>query len=165
MVGAVAPVMVWACTGVPEVEPVVATWRNPPPGSRTHGVFEGRVPCDDCERVKILTLHRDAKEDVPTTYVLGRVYVGQSDVHHGAEGDWEVTGGGLHSIRMPRFTDWVVTRPTNSGTGSPWAKTSCSCSTPTSGRDSAMRPTASRYPAHPNHSRALGALRCRASSR
>lgn len=65
--------------------------RTPPPGSAQFGIFEGRVPCADCERLKLrLTLHKNAQDETPTTYVLERIYVGSGDTRHVTDGRWSV---------------------------------------------------------------------------
>lgn len=63
---------------------------KPPPGSILYGVFEGRIPCADCEKVKMgLTLHQNAKDHSPTTYVLQRVSVGKGNDVTVTEGKWK----------------------------------------------------------------------------
>lgn len=58
------------------------------------GVFEGRVPCADCERVKVrLVLRRDPETNAPTTYVLERINVGQGNARHTTTGRWTITRG------------------------------------------------------------------------
>ena len=58
------------------------------------GVFEGRVPCTDCERVKVrLTLFQDAATREPTTYVLELIHVGLGDERQTTEGPWTITHG------------------------------------------------------------------------
>ena len=62
-------------------------------GDPLFGVYEGRVPCEDCNALKIgLALYRDDETWAPTTYKLVRVYVGKSDEQHVNEGVWRVDG-------------------------------------------------------------------------
>jgi hypothetical protein len=52
------------------------------------GTFEGRFPCQTCERTKVrLTLFEDQLS--PTTYVLHEVFVGQSDSVYTTYGTWK----------------------------------------------------------------------------
>jgi hypothetical protein len=78
----------------PPTNPSPPPDRRPPPGSRMHGVFEAKVPCADCQLVKVrLTLHRDIADGLPTTYVLERIYVGKGNDRHTTRGQWsEATG-------------------------------------------------------------------------
>ena len=58
------------------------------------GIFEGRVPCDDCEKIKIfLVLYQDPEKKTPTTYKLGRVYVGKGNDRTMTEGNWTILHG------------------------------------------------------------------------
>lgn len=62
-------------------------------GDPLFGVFESKVPCEDCSAIKIgLALYRDDETWAPTTYKLVRVYVGKSDEQHVNEGVWMVDG-------------------------------------------------------------------------
>jgi hypothetical protein len=71
----------------PEVEPRPIV--TAPMGSRLYGVFEGKTPCDDCERIKFaLTLFVDETSGRSTTYVLERIYVGKGNDRTVTEGDW-----------------------------------------------------------------------------
>jgi hypothetical protein len=57
-----------------------------------YGVFEGRIPCVDCERVKVrLTLSTD--DAAPTDYVLELIHVGQGDARQVSEGSWRIESG------------------------------------------------------------------------
>ena len=63
-----------------------------PARSDLFGVFEGRVPCTGCERVKVrLTLSAD--DATPTDYVLELIHVGQGDERQVSEGSWRIHGG------------------------------------------------------------------------
>jgi hypothetical protein len=81
-----------ACTGDPPPPPLPPI--TPPAGSELYGVFEGRTPCEGCDRVKLwLVLHRSAQDRSPTAYMLGRIYVGQGNDRHLTEGRWtSITG-------------------------------------------------------------------------
>ncbi|MQA77021.1 MAG: hypothetical protein GEV10_00825 [Streptosporangiales bacterium] len=58
------------------------------------GVFEGRVPCAGCERVKVrLVLRQNPATSEPTTYVLEQINVGQGDERHTTSGRWTITRG------------------------------------------------------------------------
>jgi hypothetical protein len=93
-----------ACSGETAAgDPDIATRRLPPPGSTLYGTFEGKVPCADCERTKMaLTLHRDADDLTPTSYLLERIFVGEGDDRWVNEGRWENTAG------IPGAEDAVV---------------------------------------------------------
>ena len=68
--------------------------RSPPQGSRTFGVYEGKTPCGDCERIKVaLTLFVDQETNAPTKYLLERIYVGKGDDRTINEGTWQTTTG------------------------------------------------------------------------
>lgn len=59
--------------------------------SQPYGVFEGRIPCGDCERVKVrLTLHRNPANNAPTEYLLERIQVGKGNDRLVARGRWQV---------------------------------------------------------------------------
>lgn len=65
-----------------------------PGDSSVLGVFEGRIPCAGCERVKVrLILRQDPATKKPTTYVLERINVGEGDARHITNGTWEVSRG------------------------------------------------------------------------
>lgn len=78
---------------------------TPPAGSELYGVFEGKTPCEDCERVKLwLVLHRSLQDQSPTRYILGRIYVGRGNERHITEGRWTSSTG------TPTDADAVVYR-------------------------------------------------------
>jgi hypothetical protein len=59
--------------------------------SQVYGVFEGRVPCYDCERIKVrLTLLRNPATHAPTEYMLERIYVGKGNDRTTTRGRWSV---------------------------------------------------------------------------
>lgn len=67
---------------------------RPPLGSTRYGIFEGKVPCDGCEKIKTrLTLHRSAQDNRPTTYVLERVSVGIGNERLIDTGAWTTSSG------------------------------------------------------------------------
>lgn len=57
-------------------------------------VFESRIPCADCEKIKFaLALYRNRETKAPTTYKLARVYVAKGDDRTINEGTWTITHG------------------------------------------------------------------------
>lgn len=49
-------------------------------GDSILSVFESRVPCPDCERLKIaLAVYGNPKIQLPSTYAMARVYVGKNN--------------------------------------------------------------------------------------
>lgn len=58
-------------------------------------VFESRLPCADCEKIKFaLVLYRDSATKAPTTYKLARVYVARSPEDRiVVDGTWAITRG------------------------------------------------------------------------
>ncbi|MCY1075109.1 copper resistance protein NlpE N-terminal domain-containing protein [Archangium lansingense] len=66
----------------------------PPTGSYRYGVFEGRVPCGDCERIKVgLALHRNESDGSPSRYYLERIYVGKGNERYPSSGTWTTSVG------------------------------------------------------------------------
>jgi hypothetical protein len=60
-----------------------------PAGSRLLGVFEGRVPCEGCERIDVfLALFVSEQNDAPTTYLLSMAYVGTEAARQEKLGRW-----------------------------------------------------------------------------
>lgn len=58
------------------------------------GVFEGRIPCADCERTKVaLVLYESATTKAPSTYWLARVGVGKTDDRIVTQGTWTTRRG------------------------------------------------------------------------
>ena len=58
------------------------------------GVFESRIPCADCERLKFaLAIYQDQQTNLPTTYVMSRVYVGRDENRISNNGNVNVTTG------------------------------------------------------------------------
>ena len=63
-------------------------------GDPVFAVFESRIPCADCEKIKFsLVLYRDPENNVPTTYKMARVYVAKGDDRIINEGNWSITNG------------------------------------------------------------------------
>lgn len=49
-------------------------------GEPVIAVYESRIPCDDCERLKFaLALYGKSKTENPVSYLMARVYVGKND--------------------------------------------------------------------------------------
>jgi hypothetical protein len=62
-------------------------------GEAVAAVFESRIPCDDCQTIKLgLALYRDAR-GAPTTYRMARVHVGKGDERTVNEGAWRIERG------------------------------------------------------------------------
>lgn len=76
--------------------PTIEPWY---PAVNEHGdpvfaVFESRIPCADCEKIKFaLALYRNRETKTPTTYKLARVYVAKGDDRTINEGTWAITHG------------------------------------------------------------------------
>jgi hypothetical protein len=63
-------------------------------GAPVMGVFEGRTPCADCEKIKMaLALYENRETKEPSTYWLARVYGGKSDDRVVTEGTWSKRRG------------------------------------------------------------------------
>lgn len=72
----------------------VAALPSPEPGAAVYGVFEGRVPCQDCERIKVrLTLFEDPASSDPAACTLERIHVGKGDDRTVDSGGWRTTIG------------------------------------------------------------------------
>jgi hypothetical protein len=75
--------------------------RSPPAGSHLYGVFEGKVPCEDCERVKVrLALFRNSDSAGANTYLLERieVYEGHRVTSRGRWSSTRETVAGLDGL-------------------------------------------------------------------
>lgn len=58
------------------------------------GVFEGNIPCADCERIKMrLTLYQDPTTLGAAGYTLDQVYVGRIDTPISEQGTWDYLRG------------------------------------------------------------------------
>ncbi|MFO1349930.1 MAG: copper resistance protein NlpE N-terminal domain-containing protein [Gammaproteobacteria bacterium] len=77
----------------PAVEPWYPTVNEN--GDPVFAVFESRIPCADCQKIKFaLALYRDPKTKAPTTYKLARVYVARSPEDRMVnEGHWMIKHG------------------------------------------------------------------------
>ncbi len=63
-------------------------------GDEVFAVFESRIPCDDCEKIKFaLALYVDSKTQQPTTYQMARVYVAKGNDRTINTGTWTITHG------------------------------------------------------------------------
>jgi hypothetical protein len=70
-------------------------------------VFESRVPCHDCERVKLaLVLYGDPQTSIPTTYKMARVYVGRDNNRLTNDGNVTITQG---TSLSPQHTVYQLT--------------------------------------------------------
>ncbi len=58
-------------------------------------VFESRIPCADCEKIKVaLVLYRHSETKAPTTYKLARIYVAKRPEDRiVVDGTWTITRG------------------------------------------------------------------------
>lgn len=68
------------CSAVHEAPPPPEPWypQVNAQGDSVFAVFESRVPCEDCEKIKVaLALYRNGVTHAPTTYALASVYVGR----------------------------------------------------------------------------------------
>jgi len=63
-------------------------------GDPIFAVFEGRIPCTDCQVIKLgLALYEDPKTNTPTTYEMSRLFVGKGNDRTVNEGKWLITSG------------------------------------------------------------------------
>jgi len=63
-------------------------------GDEVFAVFESRIPCDDCEKIKFaLALYVDSKTQQPTTYQMARVYVAKGNDRTINTGTWTIIRG------------------------------------------------------------------------
>jgi hypothetical protein len=86
-------------SSVPESPPLA----EPAPPD-VFGVFEGRIPCTGCERIKVrLTLSSDGAE--PAGFRLELIHVGQGDERQVSEGEWWIESGAAHG---PDATTYVL---------------------------------------------------------
>jgi hypothetical protein len=69
-----------------------------PRGDTVAAVFENRIPCDDCEKIKFAIAHyRDQATDEPSTYLIAQVHVARSDERLLNHGTWAVERGKVDS--------------------------------------------------------------------
>jgi hypothetical protein len=84
------------CSNKPTTSTTVEPWypttnKN---GDVIFAVFESRIPCDDCEKIKFaLALYMDSETKAPTTYQMSRVYVGKGNDRTINEGTWTISQG------------------------------------------------------------------------
>lgn len=85
------------CSHVQSSPPVIQPWY---PGVNERGdpalgVFESRIPCSDCEKIKFaLALYGNNKTRASGTYKLARVYVAKSpEGRTVVDGTWTATRG------------------------------------------------------------------------
>lgn len=77
-------------------EVIITPWY---PEKNTNGdsilaVYESRVLCPDCERLKFaLVVYRNQQTNLPSTYLMGRIYVGKNNDRLTNSGDMKVTQG------------------------------------------------------------------------
>ncbi|HTE25717.1 copper resistance protein NlpE N-terminal domain-containing protein [Flavitalea sp.] len=58
------------------------------------GVFESRIPCESCETLKFaLAIYKDPQTSSPSTYVMSRIYVGDSDERVSNSGIVDISQG------------------------------------------------------------------------
>ena len=63
-------------------------------GDPVSGVFESRIPCEDCERLKFsLVIYENAQTHLMSTYLMSRIYVGKSDERITNTGNIIITTG------------------------------------------------------------------------
>lgn len=63
-------------------------------GDSVLGVFENKLPCSDCEKIKFaIVIYKSAQTDLPTTYMMARVYVSKNDDRLTNIGNISVTQG------------------------------------------------------------------------
>ena len=63
-------------------------------GDLVLAVYESRIPCPDCERLKFaLVIYGNTQTGLPSTYAMSRVYVGKNNNRHTNSGDIVVKQG------------------------------------------------------------------------
>jgi len=72
-------------------------------GDSIIAVYESRIPCPDCERLKFaLAVYGNIQTNSPLTYMMSRVYVGKSDDRLTNSGDINIIQGtsldSLHTV-------------------------------------------------------------------
>lgn len=72
-------------------------------GDSILGVFESRIPCDICERLKFsIVIYGDSRLNLPSTYIMSRIYVGRGNDRTTNTGDIIITTGtaldALHTV-------------------------------------------------------------------
>lgn len=57
-------------------------------GELVKAVYESRVPCSDCQRLKLaVAFYAKPQDSIPSSYIMSRVYVGKSDDRHTDKGN------------------------------------------------------------------------------
>ena len=113
-------------------------------GDPVFAVFESRIPCADCEKIKFaLALYRDRDTQAPTTYKLARVYVAKTDDRIVEERRrLEQSPAARNSIRRRWCTGSMRPRRRNSARSGRSGRISSSSWTRTAGPGSETRATA-----------------------
>jgi thioredoxin-related protein len=63
-------------------------------GDSVLAVYESRIPCPDCERLKLaLVVYSNTQSNLPSTYRMALVYVGKNNDRLTNSGDMNVTKG------------------------------------------------------------------------
>jgi|GEM_PF-1281297 len=63
-------------------------------GDPVLGVYESRIPCSDCERLKFaIVLYGNGQTNLPVTYAMSRIYVGKSEDRVSNTGNVEIVQG------------------------------------------------------------------------
>jgi len=89
-------ILATGCNTQPDTPATVEPWypatnKN---GDEVFAVFESRIPCDDCEKIKFaLALYEDSKTQQPTTYQMARVYVAKGNDRTINTGTWTIIRG------------------------------------------------------------------------
>jgi hypothetical protein len=84
------------CAAQPQVPTAEEPWYPATSGNgdEVFAVFESRIPCDDCEKIKFaLVLYVDGETKQPTAYQMARVYVAKGDERIVNSGGWTITSG------------------------------------------------------------------------
>ena len=84
------------CNSQPTTPATVEPWypATNENGDEVFAVFESRIPCNDCEKIKLaLALYVDSETKLPTTFQMARVYVGKGNDRTINTGTWTITQG------------------------------------------------------------------------
>ncbi|MBL0911125.1 MAG: copper resistance protein NlpE N-terminal domain-containing protein [Bacteroidia bacterium] len=77
-------------------EPAPSQWYSETSenGDPILGVYESRIPCNDCERLKFaIVIYGNSQTNVPVTYAMSRIYVGKSEDRVSNTGNVEIVQG------------------------------------------------------------------------
>lgn len=89
-----AALMSIALSACGESQPAPPGWTDVPADGSLLGIFEGRFPCDGCERLKVgLALYRDPTTLGPTTYAMREIRVGHDEPPSDSGGTWRTSVG------------------------------------------------------------------------